>query len=222
MKLYIPLILSLAISVNSARAQSSYTTIQYKEKMRPALVISLPNSTDNVEATVVEKLKQAGYNPETKGSLFWKKNKKEGFYVFNDVMIPSLGSRKLDMYFKVVTKNDVEKNNSTLYLMVSTGNDYFISPEEDSASWNRSRAFVDGLLLSSASYSLEREIENQETVLIDSRNKLTRLQEDEKQLTEKVKKLQEDIASNQSNQAEQQTDIELQAKALETLKLKRK
>jgi hypothetical protein len=221
MKLYISLILSLAISVNSARAQSSYTTIKYKEKMRPALVISLPNSTDNVEGTVVEKLKQAGYNPETKGSLFWKKNKKEGFYVFNDVMIPSLGSRKLDMYFKVTPKNDVEKDNSTLYLMVSTGNDYFITPEEDSSSWNRSQAFVDGLLLSSASYSLEREIENQETVLIDSRKKLARLQDDEKQLTEKVKKLQDDLVSNQSNQTEQQSDIELQVKLLENLKLKR-
>ena len=122
MKKHYILTIMLAASMVTARAQSSYTTIQYNKNMQPALVLELPNTTNDVEGTILEKLKQIGYNPETQGHMFWKKNTIDGFYVFNNVVLPSLGTQKLDMYFKVVQKNNQEKNNSTLYLLVSTGN----------------------------------------------------------------------------------------------------
>jgi len=100
----------LVIGVMAARAQSSSTTIEFNKNMKPALVLDLPNTTSEVEGTILEKLKQTGYNPETTGSLFWKKNKTDGFYVFNNVQLPSLSNQKLDMYFKVVKKNNEEKN----------------------------------------------------------------------------------------------------------------
>ena len=115
------LMIVLVTGIIAARAQSSSTTIQYNTTMQPALVLELPNTTKDVEGTILEKLKQTGYNPETQGHLFWKENKIDGFYVFNNVVLPSLSDQKLDMYFKVVQKNKEEKDNSTLYLLVSTG-----------------------------------------------------------------------------------------------------
>ncbi|HMG67947.1 MAG TPA: hypothetical protein VK588_09680, partial [Chitinophagaceae bacterium] len=123
MKQQYMLVIILATSIMTARAQSSYTTIQYNKNMQPALVLELPYSTNDVEGTILEKLKQIGYNPETQGHLFWKKNKTDGFYIFSNVVLPSLGTQKLDMYFKVVQKNNEEKNNSTLYMLVSSGNE---------------------------------------------------------------------------------------------------
>jgi len=121
MKKQYMLMIVLVTGIIAARAQSSYTTIQYNYKMRPALVVELPNSTADAEGTILQKLKETGYNHETQGHLFWKKNTIDGFYVFNNVVLPYLSNQKLDMYFKVVQKNKEEKNSSTLYLLVSRG-----------------------------------------------------------------------------------------------------
>ena len=73
-----------------------------------------------------------------------------------------------------------------------------------------------------ADYSLDREIEQQEDALTDSRGKLTRLQSDEKQLADKIRKYENELKTNQEAQQGQQSDIDQQARLLETLKLKRK
>jgi len=49
--------------------------------MQQALVLELPKTTNDVEGTILKKLKQIGYNPETQGHVFWRKNTVDGFYV---------------------------------------------------------------------------------------------------------------------------------------------
>ena len=209
------LMIVLVTGIIAARAQSSYTTIEYNNKMQPALVLELPNTTDDAEGTILEKLKQTGYNPEKEGHLFWKKNKIDGFYVFNGVELPSLSNKKLDMYFKVVQKNNQEKNNSTVYLLVSSGNENFTSPEGDTTLWNSSKIFLNSFVEKTTAYSLEQDIIAQENIVKDSQSKLVKLQKDENELTVRISK-------NQENQRNQQLDIENQNKILEDLKLKRK
>ncbi len=216
------LIIVLATSMIAARAQSSYTTIQYNKNMQPALVLELPNTTNDVEGTILEKLKQIGYNPETQGHLFWKKNKTDGFYVFNNVVLPSLSTQKLDMYFKVVKKNNEEKNNSTLYLLVSSGNENFASPDRDTTLWNSSKMFLNSFIEKTTAYNLEQNISAQENTVKASQKKLATLQKDEKDLVEKIKKYQDDLANNRNNQKDLRQDIENQQKLLESLILKRK
>jgi len=215
MKKQYMLIIVLATSIITARAQSSSTTIQYNEKMQPALVLELPNTTDEAEGTIIQKLKETGYNAETQGHLFWKKNKIDGFYVFNNVVLPSVSNQKLDMYFKVVQKNQEEKNNSTVYLLVSSGNENFVSPDGDTTLWNSSQIFLNSFVDKTTAYSLEQHIKDQENKVKESQDKLGNLQKDEKDLADK-------IARNQEDQKNQQLDIENQNKLLADLKLKRK
>lgn len=216
------LIIVLVISMITARAQSSYTTIQYKNTMQPALVLELPNTAQDVEGTILKKLKQIGYNPETQGALFWKKNKIDGFYVFNSVVLPSLSAQKLDMYFKVVKKNNEEKNNTTLYLLVSSGNENFASPDNDAVLWDNSRMFLNSFIEKTTAYNLEQTITAQESTLKTSQKKLSTLKKDEADLADKIKKYQNDLANNQNNQKDQQLDIENQQKLLESMILKRR
>lgn len=212
----------LAISIMSARAQSSYTTIEYNDKMQPALVLELPNNTEDAEGTILQKLKQTGYNPETQGHLFWKKNKLDGFYVFNNVSLPSLSDLKLDMYFKVVQKNKREKNSSTLYLLVSKGNENFASPGNDTMLWNSSVIFLNSFVEKTTAFSLEQDIATQEKNIKDQQDKYIKLQNEEKDLADKIRKYQEDLINNQTAQKNMQQEIENQKKILEALKLKRK
>src|SRR6476646_5627293 len=214
MKKQYMLMIVLVIGIIAARAQSSYTTIQYNDKMRPALVLELPNNATDAEGTILQKLKETGYNHETQGHLFWKKNKIDGFYVFNNVVLPSLSNQKLDMYFKVVQKNKEEKNSSTLYLLVSSGNENFASPEGDTTLWNSAEAFLNSFVDKTTAYNLEESITNQENTVKDAQKKLADLQKDGRELADK-------IAKNQSSQKDQQLDIDNQVKQLEDLKLKR-
>ena len=215
MKKQYMLIIVLVTGIITARAQSSSTTIQFNDKMQPALVLELPNTTDDAEGTILQKLKETGYNAETQGHLFWKKNKIDGFYVFNNVVLPSLSNQKLDMYFKVVQKNNEEKNNSTVYLLVSSGNENFASPAGDTTLWNSSKTFLNSFVDKTTAYSLEQEIKAQEDKVKGSQDKLGKLQKDEKDLTDKITK-------NQEDQKNQQLDIDNQSKMLADLKLKRK
>jgi len=209
------LIIVLVTSMIAARAQSSFTTIQFNNKMQPALVLELANNATDAEGTILQKLKQTGYNPETEGHLFWKKNKIDGFYVFNNVVLPSLSNQKLDMYFKVVQKNNEEKNNSTVYLLISTGNENFASPNGDTTLWNSSEAFFNSFVEKTTAFSLEASITSQENTVKDAQNKLSKLVAEETDLSNKV-------AKNQEDQKSEQLNIESQNKILEDLKLRRK
>ena len=222
MKRQYMLLIVLAISIISARAQSSSTTIQFKNSMQPALVLELPNTATEVEGTILQKLKQIGYNPETEGHLFWKKNKVDGFYFFDNVRLPSLSTQELDLYFKVLQKNNEEKGNSTLYLLVGSGNGTFASPVVDTLLWNNTRMFLNSFLEKTTAYSLEQDIIHQESVIKASQNKFVTLQTNEKDLSGKIKRYQNDLANNQSLQKDQQLDIVNQQKLLETLILRRK
>jgi len=214
--------LILATGITAARAQSSNTTIQYNNTTQSALVLELPNNTDDAEGAILLKLKQTGYNPETQGHLFWKKNKIDGFYVFNGISLSALSPQKLDMYFKVVQKSNEEKNHSTLYMLVSKGNGSFVSPDNDPALWDSSKLFLNSFVDKTTAYSLEQDITTQENIVKDSKDKLTSLQKEEKDLSDKIKKYQDNLLSNQDNQKNQQQDITNQLKLLEDLKLKRK
>ncbi|MCG2615134.1 hypothetical protein LZZ85_12615 [Terrimonas sp. NA20] len=208
--------------VAGATAQTSSTSIQFNKTMRPALSVELMNNTADAEATILERLHSAGYNPETTGSLFWKNNKKDGFYIFNNVSLASVGNKKIDMYFKIVSKNKEEINNSIVYLLLTTGNENFVSPESDPALWAGAESFLQGFPASTTAYSLEQDIKKQETLVTDSRKKIASLLKDGQGIEDKIKLLQADLIKNQSDQAEQQINADLQLKSLNTLKLKRK
>lgn len=208
------LMIVLCTGIIAARAQSSYTTIQYNDKMRPALMLELPNNPTDAEGTILQKLKEVGYNHETRGHLFWKRNKIDGFYVFNNVLLPSLSNQEMDMYLKVVQKNK-EENSSTLYLLVSSGNENFASPEGDTTLWNSSKMFLNSFVEKTRSYTLEQNIKHQENTVKEFQNKLTELQNEEKDLAEKIRQ-------NQEDQKNQLLNIENHNKLLEDLKLKRK
>lgn len=210
----------LSLASIPALAQATYTPITINKNLQPGLVLHLPNNTDVAEGTILQKLKETGYSPETKGQLFWKKNKSDGFYVFNGVTLPALNNQKLDMYFKVERESKSQKDQSIIYLLVSKGYDNFISPEGDSVSFAAATEFLNGFVATTASYSLNLEIAEQEKLVTSAEKKLTSLQDDEKSLTKKIEDFQADLQKKKSDQVMQEKEIALQKSKLEELKAK--
>ncbi len=208
----------LFAGIKQASSQATFTTITINKNIQPGLVLHLPNNTDVAEGTILQKLKETGYSPETKGKLFWKKNKLDGFYVFNGITLPALNNQKLDMYFKVERESSSQKDQSIIYLLVSKGYDNFISPEVDSVTFLAATDFLNGFVVTTASYRLNLDIEEQEKVLKNAEKKLTNLQDDEKSLVKKIEELQADLRNKKNDQLMQEKEIDNQKMKLDTLK----
>lgn len=218
-RLYI-LMAFLCAGITKASAQSIFTTITINKNVQPGLVLHLPNNTGVTEGTILQKLKETGYSPETKGKLFWKKNKLDGFYVFNGIVLPALNNQKLDMYFKVERESSSQKDQSIIYLLVSKGYDNFIAPEEDSATFLAATDFLNGFVATTASYRLNLDIEEQEKVVKIAEKKLAGLQDDEKSFVKKIEELQADLRDKKNDQVMQEKEIANQKMKLEELKAK--
>lgn len=202
----------------TASAQSNFATVEYKEARQPGLILQVPNKPGIAEGTILQKLKETGYNPETKGHLFWKKNKLNGFYVFNGVELPAMNNQKLDMYFKVEPKSRRDKNASVITMLVSKGYDNFVSPDTDTATFQAAKQFLNSFVAETVAYRLNLDVEGQANKVKDSEDRLAKLMDNEKDLERRIEQLQSDLIKNRSDQQNQQREIELEKKKLEELR----
>lgn len=203
---------------NNVFTQSYPGNISYNKTQQPALILQLPYEEDIAEDFILNNLKKTGYDVETKGKLFWKKNKLDGFYVFKGVMLPG-ANNPLDMYFKVDRQSKKAKKASTVYMLSSRGGEIFISPT-DTFAYEASKKFLNNFVSESAAYKLNIDVDAQEKVVKDAESKLNKLVEDEKDLGRKIEELQRDLKKNKDDQASQQQTIEAERKKLADLKAK--
>lgn len=214
-------ILSIAIFFSvglSASAQSVSTSIKYDKDNKQGLMLYLPYSQDVAEGTILSKLKEIGYQPETKGSLFWKQNKVNGFYAFKGVTLRGDNPQVVDLYFKVDRRGSKKDNQSVMYLLTSKGSENFVNDASDVAAYTAAQNFLNGFTSETATYKHTLDVQAQEDVVKKAEKKLSDLQNDEQDLNKKIAKLQDDLQKNKSNQTSQQSTIEAERKKLEDLK----
>jgi hypothetical protein len=143
-------ILSLLLfaSCINAAAQSVTTTVKFNKADKPALLLYLPYNQDVAEGTILAKLKETGFEPESKGSLFWKQSKVDGYYVFKGVALRSdSGTATLtDLYFKVERRGSKKDNQSVIYMMTSKGTENFVTASSEPVTFNAAQNFLNGFV----------------------------------------------------------------------------
>lgn len=200
----------------TAMAQSYTSTVNYNKVDRQGLVLQLPYGEDVSEGFIVDNLKKTGYDPETKGTLFWKREKINDFYVFKGVTLNG-APVPVDLYFQVNRRSRKVKDQSTISMLVSRGDENFIGPGEDTA-FIAAQNFLNNFVPQSASYKLNLDIDNQEKAVLDAEKRLEKLQEDERAIARKLEQLQKDLRENQSSQETQRRQIETERVKLVELK----
>ena len=215
------LIVSISILTTCACAQSSPTIVKYNKTSKPALMLSLPYTEEIAEGAIVQKLKEIGYNPESKGSLFWKKNTIDGYYVFKGVALRDLNGEVVDLYFKVDRKSKKDKDQSYIYMMVSKGDEQFISEETQPLIYSSSTRFLNGFTEYGASYKMDVDIKNQDDAVQAAQKKYTRLRDDEADFVKKITDLESKLKNNREQQETQLKVIEAEKKKLEDLRAKK-
>ena len=200
----------------AATAQSYTAPIAFNKLERQGVILQLPYSESVSENFIVDNLRKTGFDPETKGKLFWKQNKINDFYVFKGVTLNG-AAVPVDLYFRVDRRNKKVKDQSTISMLVSRGDENFIGPGEDTA-FIAAQQFLNAFVPQSASYKLNLDIDGQEKVVNDAEKKLQRLQDDEHDLTKKIEQLQKDLRTNQSDQEAQRRLIDTERTKLVELR----
>ncbi len=210
--LYLLFLLSLVYC--NISAQAVYQMVIYNERPEPGLMLLLPNKPDVVQNTILQKLEEIGYEPETKGSLFWKSDKINGFYIFKQVKLRDINNQTVDLYFKVENQTN-NRRKSTLYMLISKGYDNFVSPQSDTAVYRAARRFLNGFVNETAAYKLNILIEEQKENLDDSQKKMKDLKEDSEKMQKNIEELKNDVIKNREEQEALESKIQQQQSLLD-------
>ena len=208
----------LLFSINSrSQAQSFPAQVKYDKDMQSGLKLELPYTTQVAEGTILKKLEDIGYKPETTGELFWKRKTINGFYVFKGITLPSLNNA-VDLYFDVKRKSRSENDKSVMSLLIGKAGGGFITAETDYSSFNAASQFLNTFVTETASFSHNLDVNKQEETVKAAEKKLVNLKDDEKKLNKKIVDTQRDLEDNIKEQAKQAQEIDAQKGKLEELR----
>jgi hypothetical protein len=202
-------ILLFNITVSS---QARYVFIDFKDGQRPAIVneFSYPEST--VSKAIRDKMEKSGF----------KGKDSKGYTMYKNVSLPELGTGTYDVYFKVDRKSKKEKDMSEVTMLVSRGNEVYISEADDAQTINNAKAYLDNLIPNVQAFDLEQQITAQQDAVNKAEKKYKNLLDDADDLQKKKRKIEQQIEDNYKDQKNQQSEIEKQKQIFENLKAKRK
>lgn len=205
-------LISLCCLYISASAQSTIETVSYLKTDRQAVVNEIPFPEKTIMNAIDNKMEQMGY----------KGKSTKGFTVYKGVRMAELGNGEYDLYFSADRKSRRNKDNSTLTLLISTGNEVFVTDKTNSGLMDNAKIYLDSIADMIGAYDLEQQITAQQDALDKASKKYNSLIDDGQSLEKKKKSLEKDIEDNKKDQEKQSADFEKQKLILETLKGKRK
>ncbi len=209
-KLYV-VVLLFAGTYSGVCGQSKTTTIEYKKISRDAVSRELPFPEKTVINAMEDTLEKMGYHGK----------ESKGFMVFKGVTLPVLGTDPYDLYISTDRKSKREKESAVITMMISKGEDNFITEATDPGIIKNAKSYLDNIDPSIAHYDLEQQIAAQEDIVRKAEKKATNLSEDGDDLQKKRKKIEEQIADNIKDQSKQKDEVTKENQLLETLKAKR-
>ena len=212
MKKYLFFLVSVFFINGAAHSQAQYKFIDFKDAQRPAISVDLPYPEKTVDGALQSKMAKLGY----------KGKESKGFKEYKGVLMPELGPATYDLYFAIDKKSKKEKDASTVTMLVSKGNENFITEADDPQTINNAKQILDNLLIGVTSYDLEQQISAQESVVSKEEKRLKTYGQEMEDMQKRKKKLEQQIDQSQRDQAASEKEILKQKELLETLKARRK
>lgn len=212
MKKIIYTLIAILLFNVSLFAQSQYVFIDFKDARKPAIQNEYSYPEKTVSNAIDDKLTKLGY----------KGKETKGYTVYKGVVLPDLGNQPYDLYFNVDRKSKKDKDVAVVSMLVSSGNENFISDSSNSQVINNARHFLDNLMPSIVSYDLQQQVDAQQEALSKAQKKYKSLQNNADDLQKRKKKIEQEIEDNVKSQKDQQSEVDKQKQLLESLKARQK
>jgi len=204
------LILATTLSV-AVFAQPRTTFIEYQKASKQGVALDMPYTVEISEKTVEDKMKNLGFKSKTSA----------GYKVYKAVKIAELGTETYDLFFKVDKKSKKDKTNATITMLVSKGNENFVTEADDITLISNAKSFLGTFINAASSYDLDLQIKEQEDLVKKTEKQSFKLTDDADDLQKKKRNLEKDIEVNIKDQGIQKTEIEKQQIILNNLRAKR-
>jgi hypothetical protein len=212
MKRFLTVLAALTMTGITVNAQSYSGSTEYNKTPQPAAIAELPYGAGMVEDAIKYKMEKMGFSgKETKG-----------FRTYKSIKVPEISAEPVDLLFKVERKSRRDKDASFVYMLVSKGNDRFLSDTLDAVTFTNAKTYLGNVRNSVEAYSLELDITAQEDAVKKADKKYNSLIDDGLDLEKRKRKIEQDIEENKVNQQKQKDEAEKQRQMLLTLKAKRK
>ncbi len=205
-------LITLLIFSTTVSSQSRYVFINFKDAQKPGVQNDFSYPQNIVSKAISDKMEKLGY----------KGKESKGITTYKSVLLPELGAATYDIYFKIDRKSRKEKDATSVTMLVSAGNENFITEADNSQTINNAKYFLDNLIPGIQAFDLEQQIKDQEEAVKKAEKKYKNLQDDQDDLQKRRRKIEEQLSDNAKDQQNQQDEIAKQRQIFETLKLKRK
>lgn len=193
-------------------AQAHYVFIDFKDGQKPGIQNEVPYSDNVVTGAIKTKMEKLGY--KGKGS--------KDFDVYKGVTLPELGAGAYDLYFKVDRKSRKEKDISVVTMLISKGNETYLTEADDAQTIDNAKTFLNNLFVTAAAYSLDQEIAAQQETVNKAEKKYKGLVNDADDLQKRKRKIEQQIEDNNKDQKNQQSEVDKQKQILESLRTRKK
>ena len=203
---------ALFVFTTIVSSQARYVFIDFKDTKKPGVQNEFSYSDKTISNAIDDKMTKMGY----------KSKDLKDYTVYKSVLLPELGNQTYDLYFKVDRKSRKEKDNAVVTMLVSSGNENFISGSSDSRTMNNARNYLDNLLSTITAYDLQQQVNAQQDIVTKAEKKYKSLQNDADDLQKKKNKLEQQIDDNAKAQKDQLAEIEKQQQLFETIKSRQK
>lgn len=203
---FIFMLLGFAVAVNAQIIREG--TLKYNKADRPALIAEIEHSSDVVEAGILEEMKKRGHG---------KGKSSKGFIEYGGIIFKELSSMTIDVIY-VVEEAKKDKGKSVMYMLISKGNDNFMSGSTDAQVFASAREFIKGMMPVLSSMKLTNDIDAHKQLLKDSEKELKDMESKVKGLEKKKKELQEELDEALKAVESQKETVKQNQQKLETLK----
>jgi predicted nucleic acid-binding Zn-ribbon protein len=116
----------------------------------------------------------------------------------------------------------MDKDVAVVNMLISTGNEVFVSDQADSITIRRGKTFLDSFQPDIEAFDLQQQVNDQQDAVTKAEKKYRSLQDDADDLQKKKNKLEQQIEDNLKAQKEQKAEIEKQKQLFEFIKGKQK
>lgn len=189
-----------------ATAQNAYETlVKYDKANQNAVVAEYELPKEVIEAALKERFEKAGLG---------KPKNSKGFMTYTGKLWNEVSTAKLDVFAKVEEK----KGKSTVQILVSTGNNNFITSGSDANAIQNVKTFMNSFLQDANAYQLKLDIEKQEEIVKKSEKEYNNAVDNGKDLAKEKDKIEKKILENTNEQSLKQRTLDEQRMKLETLK----
>ncbi|MBO9563475.1 MAG: hypothetical protein J7621_11900 [Niastella sp.] len=217
MRRILPLLFVLALTVYSvqtdAQVVASEGKVEHTKGDKIAAVIELPYPVEEVEAAIVEHFSKKG----------GKSDKSKGFQIFRSMKLTEEDVELNDLHFKVERKSRKEKDITVVYLLVGRPSENVGARSGvDRHKINEAKEFLNQLTPSVESHHLDVQIVAQEDVMKKATKKNLSLIDEQKDLEEKIRNLQQKLEQNKIDQAKQSEELTRQQGVLDAMKARKK